>query len=136
MPPTLNTYPIKVYFSMLKLHNSENPISFGGIGPDNPLSIPQGVSTITFSLEVIDGEPDGLVAFPTFPIEWFDAEDPETPVAQPEWFTIQRLNSAYFVVVDFNSAPVRMNHPFNVLVSYQNRTYGSDPTIVNEPPIQ
>lgn len=80
---------------------------------------------------------DGPIAqFPTYPIEWFvnDGGEFNTPIGQPECFEVRWYNPRQCTVIDTNTALFENSHPFNVVVAYENKTYGSDPTIVNQPP--
>ena len=108
---------------------------------DHTIRIPQGLSMLVFELKTIKEEGSDLEAqFPTYPIEWF-LRDPVTnltrPIPQPECFQVQFFNEQRCTILDFNSvlrASEKNEHPFNVVVAYNNKTYGSDPTIVNQPP--
>lgn len=104
---------------------------------NHEIRIKQGISMLVFTLETIpDGS--GLEAqFPTYPIEWFVQSSKGTmPVGQPECFQVQFFNEKRCTIVDFNTVldAETNKHPFNVVVAYDGKTYGSDPTIINEPP--
>jgi|GEM_PF-3208608 len=139
----LSIWKITVKFDTSKIELGEDPISMEGpfdpLGPPPPapkqLLIPQGISLIVF--EVVT-EPPGSIPeaqFPTYPIEWFTPTEPfNTPIAQPECFQVHWYNPRQCTVVDTNTALFGNQHPFNVVVAYENKTYGSDPVIVNQPP--
>lgn len=134
----LSRFLVQVHFDV---NNLADPITI--TGPFDPgtkdLTVPQGISLIILQLTHQD-LPDGAPKpeFPTYPIEWFEWLDDGTTtraVQQSEWFQVQRFNEIRCTIVDFNTALIneKNRHPFNVVVAYNNKTYGSDPTIVNEP---
>lgn len=141
MPPVLEQKKITVKFNTEDL---ESPItmeseSFITEPPSDTklLEIKQGISLIVFEVVTL---PEGTVPeaqFPTYPIEWFTSTlgDPfNTPVAQPDAFQVHWYNPRQCTLVDTNTALFENRHPFNVVVAYANKTYGSDPVIVNLPP--
>ena len=95
------------------------------------IRIQQGMAMIVFVLE----SPQTGVQFPTYPIEWLETDGVQD-TAQPGSFLVQRLGADRCLVVDFNAAPGPdvVRHKFNVLVTFSGSTYGSDPTIINDPP--
>lgn len=99
-------------------------------GEDFPLSVPQGIGIISFELTTINGG-DTQASFNSNPIQWFASG---SPIASPGAFLVQWFRPRHFSVIDFNSTIEEQPHPFNVVVSYEGKTYGSDPVIVNEPP--
>lgn len=139
MPPTLNTVQLNVEFNPANLTSPEGPVSISGpfiTIPPNPtrlLLIPQGITLIVFNLiPLLPGE-DAQPQFPTYPIEWFNESG--STISQPDCFDVHWYNPNQCTVVDFNSALQAQPHTFNVVVAYKNKTYGTDPTIVNQPPI-
>lgn len=137
----VQTITITVTFDPSKIATEDGPISLDGpftiVQPPFPqprqklLSIAQGMSLIVFRLAPIAG--DIQPQFPTYPIEWFGGDG--NPISQPECFDVHWYNPNQCTVIDTNSALVSNPHNFNVVVAYNGRTYGSDPTIVNEPPM-
>ena len=138
MPPTLSEYRLKVQFDVDKIHDGE-PITIEG--PFDPsdskqLRVSQGISLIVLELITLNQGDGPEAQFPTYPIEWFvnqEGSPYNTPVAQPGGFEVHWHNPRQCTIVDTNTALFQNSHPFNVVVAYKNKTYGSDPTIVNEP---
>lgn len=98
---------------------------------DKTITVPSGLSLISFTLSTISSfEP---ATFPTYPLQWFDGDG--NPISAPSWFTYHWVTPSHFTLLDFNSAIQEIPHPFNIVVAYQGLTYGSDPIIVNEPPM-
>lgn len=135
----LSQYPVQVYFDVNNLADPIRIESSFFLPGTKDLPIPQGISLIVLQLIPVNTVVGGpQPQFPTYPIEWFEwLDDGITTRAmpQPEWFQVQRFNEIRCTIVDFNTALRNENnrHPFNVVVAYNNKTYGSDPTIVNEP---
>ncbi|HEX3529501.1 MAG TPA: hypothetical protein VH988_20775 [Thermoanaerobaculia bacterium] len=138
----VQTITINVIFDPSKITTPEGPITLDGpftiIQPPPPapsrkqLSIAQGITMIVFKLApAAPGDPQPQ--FPAYPIEWFDGDG--NTIAQPDCFDVHWYNPNQCTVLDSNSALVANPHVFNVVVAYNNKTYGSDPTIVNEPPM-
>jgi hypothetical protein len=95
-----------------------------------PVNTPEGLNLITFTLN--DASNSGA-EFPTNPIQWLMDDE---PVALPPWFAMHRRDAGYFSLWDFNSAPKRTPHKFEVSVFYNGQTFSTqDPTIINEPPV-
>jgi len=137
--PTLNRYKLTVFFDTEKVGTGEDPIKIEG--PFDPpgsknLPIPQGIGLIVLEVVTLPLGSVPEAQFPTYPIEWFVNNGGEfnTPIAQPECFQVHWYNPRQCTVVDTNTALFENSHPFNVVVAYENKTYGSDPAIVNEPP--
>lgn len=105
--------------------------------PVETIPIKQGIGMIIFTLNPTLNPTDGLRAeFPSNPVGWFDSTDSsQQSLPWPQNFQVQWFNASRFTLVDFNSALVRNDHAFNVIVAYDGQTYGADPTIVNEPPV-
>ena len=137
--PILSMFQITVEFNPENINNPEqNPITIlGPFNSENQLLVPQGISLIVFQVVTVNQGDGPEAQFPTYPIEWFVNNGGEfnTPIAQPESFKVHWLNPRQCTIVDTNTALFTNEHPFNVLVSYENNTYGTDPTIVNQPPI-
>jgi hypothetical protein len=137
--PELTPFPtmrvqVEVTFDVSKIHLPEGPISTNLI--DRRLTVPQGITMIVFLLETINSPSSEVAVFQTSPIQWFQA-DGTTPAPTPKMFIVQRLGDQNITILDFNSTPPPspLSHTFNIVVAYGGQTYGSDPTIVNEPPI-
>jgi hypothetical protein len=138
---SMQTMTVAVTFDPGNLTAPEGPITLDGpfftIIPPPPspavrqLRIAQGITLIVFQLlpTLADPQPQ----FPTYPIEWFDGDGNTIP--QPECFDVHWYNPHQCTVVDTNSALVSNSHVFNILVAYNKMTYGTDPVIVNEPPM-
>ena len=98
---------------------------------------------IVFNLTTVASAPDAA-SFQTSPIQWFqtsaDGTSTDMPVEVPNMFTFQRISNQTVTLLDFNSnhidEPYAKNHHFNLVVVYRGLTYGSDPTIINDPPIE
>lgn len=141
--PVLSGYKLTVNFDVDKLNRNEDPVTIEG--PFTPptskdLLIKPGIALIVLELVTLHRAEGGPAAeFPTYPIEWFDwLEDGAgtRATSQPECFQVQRFSETRCTIVDYNTTlhwSGSSSHPFNVAVSYNNKTYGSDPTIVNEP---
>lgn len=142
MPPI----PFTPLITHIKVIFDPTPISAGGLPiftfePAGPYSIPQGLTMIVFTLDT-SGDGDAEALFQTTPVQWFEtAEDGDAttnPALLPGMFMFQRLGDQLVTLLDFNSNPSGgskdMNHHFNVVVTYDGETYGSDPTIINLPP--
>jgi hypothetical protein len=114
-----------------------NSITISPLNEEHEIPIQPGITMLIFELVTTqkqEGDPDAQ--FPTYPIEWFVNEGGATkPVRQPECFQVQFYNETRCTIIAFNSAlhPENNRHPFNVVVAYKGQTYGSDPTIINEP---
>lgn len=106
--------------------------------PVETISIAQGIGMIIFTMLPTLSATDGLRAeFPSNPVGWFNSTNPDqTALIWPQNFQVQWFDQNRFTLVDFNSALVRNEHAFNVIVAYGGQTYGADPTIINDPPIE
>jgi hypothetical protein len=114
--------------------------------PAKTIKIPQGIGMIIFNLLTAPttanpAPPPAL--FQTAPVEWFETT-PEgiatnVPKLAPHMFVFQRIGDTTLTLLDFNSNQIDTdfdkNHPFNLVITYDGQTYGSDPVIVNEPPV-
>lgn len=102
------------------------------------IPVEQGITMLVFQAVTLHQGEGPEAQFPTYPIEWFmpNSEGNNTPIAQPECFDVHWYNPRQCTVVDNNTALVQNSHPFNVVIAYNNKTYGSDPVIINEPPVQ
>ncbi|HEY0515184.1 MAG TPA: hypothetical protein VGH73_25025 [Thermoanaerobaculia bacterium] len=139
----LHRHQITVYFDTSAIGSPGGPITIakGPVSPVIPpplkeLLIPQGISIIVFAVVTLNQGDGPEAQFPTYPIEWFvnNGGPYNTPVAQPDCFQVHWYNPRQVTVVDTNSALFENRHPFNVVVAYENQTYGTDPTIINQPP--
>jgi hypothetical protein len=137
----LSYFKIDVEFNPNAITNQEIPMfTFTMDGeplPDNTLTVPHGIGMIVFNLHTpINPEQDEQALFQTYPVQWLDPENLSRPILTPHMFHVQRIGDQTFTLLDFNSAQSPTTHQFNLVVLYRGKTYGSDPTIVNEPPIQ
>lgn len=106
----------------------------GDLGADDTIiQVPQGIGMIVFRLA--EGTLSEPLDFPTYPIEWLE-RDGLKDTAQPPHLVVQRLDSRHCTIVDFNGqpGPDPIRHKFRLLVTTGLATYGTDPTIINEPP--
>jgi len=136
--PVLNTLNVIVEFDA---SNLAAPITIvlpttDPPSPPSSLLIQQGISIIVFEVVTLNQGSGPEAQFPTYPIEWFTNNGGEfnTPIAQPDCFQVHWYNPRQCTVIDTNSALFENSHPFNVVVAYENQTYGTDPVIVNMPP--
>lgn len=126
-------YEVKVYF------DAQNHVfAFEGFDGNRTLRVQQGINMIVLGLETTnkaDGDPDA--EFPIYPVVWFttDREGYQSTIHQPECFDVQWHNHQQCTLVDTNSSLIEKPHKFNVLVSYKEQTYGTDPVIINQPPL-
>jgi hypothetical protein len=151
--PIMAMVNINVTFDVSKVTTGEQPISMSAVpaflnvpllppqtGTQHGFNVEQGIALIVFELQTTNQGDGPEAQFPTYPIEWF--EPPQvgatflfnTPIAQPDCFQVHWYNPRQCTIVDTNTALSQNQHPFNVLVSYENQTYGTDPVIVNMPP--
>lgn len=80
--------------------------------------------------------------FQTSPIQWFETDSEgrrrDRPIATPGMFWVERAADKVVRLIDFNSnnSPLASEqiHWFNIVVAYKGKTYGADPTIINQPP--
>jgi hypothetical protein len=139
----VQTINVTVFFDTSKVGTSETPI-FITLNPEETppiqlttLNIDQGISLLVFEVVTLNQGEGPEAQFPTYPIEWFTntpGDQFNTPIAQPDCFEVHWYNPRQCTVVDTNTALSENPHPFNVLVAYENNTYGTDPVIVNMPP--
>lgn len=152
--PIMAMFNVIVTFDASKADTAEQPISISAVPPfssfplpppqtgtQNGFSIEQGIALIVLNL-LTTNQGDGPEAqFPTYPIEWFTPPQVgatflfNTPIAQPDCFQVHWYNPRQCTIVDTNTALATNQHPFNVVVAYKNQTYGTDPVIVNQPPM-
>jgi hypothetical protein len=144
MATALQNVTVTVTFNPANIGTPTGPISLSSNSPDftlgNPtgdpptqISVHPGICMIVFSLAPVEGS---LIQpqFPTYPFVWFNQEGGSS-IPQPDCYDVHWYNTNQCTVVDFNSALNTNPHVFNILVSYNNQTYGTDPVIVNEPPM-
>lgn len=130
-PLPVNLFRINVTFDVV---NKELSFSGPDIGEDRMIYVPQGIAMLSFHLVTTgNSSPSTDAAFQSVPIQWFE-EDGKTPMPQPGAYTVQWFKPNHFSVIIFNSAIDENKHLFNVIVTYDGNTYGSDPTIVTQPP--
>jgi hypothetical protein len=132
-------FNILVEFDVAMVGTGQQPIklSSGSFTGDKALEVGQGIGIIVLQLVTLNQGNGPAAQFPTYPIEWFTAtggSPVNTPIAQPENFDVHWLNAGQCTIIDINSALVQNGHPFNVVVAYNNQTFGTDPSIVNMPP--
>ena len=138
---SVTMYNVLVTFNAAALTDPEQQLfTFGGdaSGEGAPLSVFSGLGLVVFQLQTENGD-GSAAAFLSSPIQWFDQSAPGgplTPIVQPAAILVQWFDANHFTVVDFNSAQVSNTHPYNVVVSYGGQIYGSEPSIINEPPMQ
>ncbi|HYL06149.1 MAG TPA: hypothetical protein VE075_08905, partial [Thermoanaerobaculia bacterium] len=128
---TMETLSVKMYTITVTFDATTKTFSYSD---PSPLSVYQGLGLIVFELKTENG--DGKVAeFLTSPIQWFDegADGQLIPIPQPAAFLVQWFDTSHFTVVDFNSAQVQNQHPYKLVVSFDNTIYGAEPVIINEP---
>ncbi len=97
---------------------------------------------IVFSLGTQEGS-EHEAFFQTYPIQWFKTDSEgnktNTPLPIPGSFSFERTSDKLLKLFDFNAnlskSLIDTNHWFNLVVTYDGKTYGSDPSIVNQPPI-
>jgi hypothetical protein len=146
MPPLplqlpVNIYQIQVTFNPANIGNpdpEQNPLfTFQGDIVGTTITVQPGLAMIVFNLETDPPEPHAT--FQTSPLQWFgtDAEGNSTgtPAMTPGMFWVQLVHERAVTLVDFNvnTTPPGMNHWFNLVVAFNGQTYGSDPSIVNQP---
>lgn len=148
MAQQLSLIPVQVTFHPGAIGTSRPLFTFildGVVIPPGEIMyirVPSGIGMIVFQLDTAEGSEQAY--FQTEPIQWFgtdlDGNRVNTPLPLPSSFSFDRVNDTLLKVVDFNSnlspLPADKNHWFNLIVAYEGNTYGSDPSIVNEPPIQ
>jgi hypothetical protein len=151
MAPTLQFYVINAVFHPDRIGNPDPErfplFTFSGDNIDpstREITVWRGIAMIIFNLST---EQIGTPPFPSDakfqfePVQWFqhgdDGKSTGNPAIQPNMFTLQRIGDNTVTLIDFNSnqspALVDKSHVFNLVVTYDNNTYGSDPTIINEP---
>lgn len=124
----VNIYQVGVTFDA-----SNKEIRFDGDMANREIGIPQGIHMIHFKLSTENGK-DGLAAsFPSYPIQWLNEEGGTN--LQPQCYLGQWFAPDQCSLVVFNAAGFETRHVFNVVVAYDQKVYGSDPTIINEPPV-
>jgi hypothetical protein len=127
-----------VMVNMLSVGVQYNPAdnTFTFSGPDivnREITVEQGISMIGFSLTTAQGsEFDAL--FQSDPIQWFE-EDGVTPMVQPSTYLVQWFRPKYCTITCFNADEFMNIHNFNIVIAYNGQTFGTDPVIVNQPPM-
>lgn len=119
----MGTYKVTVTFAA-------DPSPVVSILPTHIPVAAEEINLITFTLNGPEG-----AEFPSTPIQWLQG-DPLVPVDVPPWFVMHRHDAQHFALWDFNSAPERTDHRFQVYVFFNGQTYTHDPSIINEPPVQ
>jgi hypothetical protein len=112
------------------------------IPPGEIMSIPvlSGIGMIVFNLKTTPGFREA--SFQTSAVQWFETgpngEMRDNPVPAPGMFWVERSTDQVVRLIDFNSnhsnEVSEKTHWFNLVVAYEGKTYGADPSIVNEPP--
>ena len=112
------------------------------IPPDQTMVIPvdSGIAMIVFNLTTLPGFPNA--SFQTSPIQWFETglngERRDNSIPTPGMFWVEKSSEQVVRLIDFNSNHSHevheKTHWFNIVVAYEGKTYGADPTIINEPP--
>lgn len=145
--PKLSLFNVEVEFNPSAILDPVLPMfAFtvnGLITPPGELTVipvPSGIGMIVFRLSTLGDGPGA--SFQTNAIQWF-ATDPDglnsnNPTEAPGMFSFHRQSDTIVRLIDFNSnlseSPQETTHWFNIVVAYEGQTYGSDPSIVNEPP--
>jgi len=128
-PLPVNLFQITVTFDA-----STRRLSFSGEDiPNKTITIPQGIGMISFQLETINNPPGMDAGFQTVPIQWLEP-DGLTPMPQPNSYVVQWFRPKVFTLTCFNSVVDLNTQLFNIVVLYDGKTYGDDPTIVTQPP--
>lgn len=128
----MQSYPVSVYQIDVTFDAETKQLSFMGDIEDRKIRVPQGIHLIHFMLRTTSFGPELKATFPSYPIQWLG--DDGGPIVQPQCFMGQWCAPHECHLVDFNTARSYVEHKFNVVVIYEGKTYGSDPTIINEPP--
>lgn len=140
-PLPVNLFQIQVTFNPGNI-GTQNPLfTFGGDITGTTITVPPGPAMIVFHLDT--APPTIPAKFQTAPVQWFgtDGNGNSTgePAPVPGMFSVQRANENSVTLLDFNvnknNIAQEMNHWFNLVVAYDGQTYGSDPSIVNQPPV-
>ena len=127
----LSFQSVTVTFNPAGIPNPDIPIlTFS----NREIVVPAGIGMITFHLETVGVSQSEGARFQTSPLQWLDPQNPEVPILDPHMFVLQRIGDWDLTLVDYNSVlGSSVTHLFNIVVVYQGQTYGSDPTIINEP---
>ena len=137
----VNVFHIQVTFHPENIGRSSGLFTFRGDIVGTTITVPYGPAMIVFHL---DTDPPTIPAmFQTSPVQWFgtdvNGESNGLPAKTPGMFSVQRSNDHSITLLDFNVNRINSaqdkNHWFNLVVAYNGQTYGSDPTIVNDPPM-
>lgn len=128
----MQSYPVTVYQIHVTFDVESKQLTFTGDIRDKKINVPQGIHLIHFTLSTISKDREPAAAFSSYPIQWLG--DDGGPIVQPQCFMGQWCAPHECHLVDFNTAGSYVEHKFNVVVVYEGKTYGSDPTIINEPP--
>lgn len=128
----------RVTVNMLSVGVQYNPSNntFTFSGPDivdREIQVEQGISMIGFSLTTAP-ESEYEALFQSDPIQWFE-EDGVTPMAQPSAYLVQWFRPKYCTLTCFNADEFENAHTFNIVIAYNGQTFGTDPTIINQPPM-
>ncbi|HTQ80438.1 MAG TPA: hypothetical protein VMM92_10615 [Thermoanaerobaculia bacterium] len=144
LPLPLNLFRIEATFHPENIGVSGAPLLTysGDITPDREVSVPAGIALIVFNLNTSPSSPIKAL-FQTSPVQWFetqlDGTNSRVPTLLPDMFMFQRIGDTTVTLLDFNSNQLNSdfdkNHWFNLVLSYDGATYGSDPMIINEPPV-
>jgi|ERR1700681_3514201 len=99
------------------------------------LPIPQGISLIVLDLITLPGFVGDPAEWNNPAITWLNSD--LTPMnSTPDVFLVQTFNPGHITIVDFNTVKQPNSHRFNVNLLYAGQPISSDPTIINEPPMQ
>ena len=98
------------------------------------LPIPQGISLIVLDLITLPGFVGDPATWGNPAITWFNTDGIEIP--RPDVFLVQSFYPGHITIVDFNTVKQSNPHQFNVNLLYAGQPISSDPTIINEPPMQ
>lgn len=150
IPLPTNLLRVTVTFNPNNIGNPDpaaNPLfTFSGDIVGTTITVPAGLGLIVLDLETVPipilPAPAPAV-FQTTPVQWFrtgaDGTSTFEPSLRPGMFMFQRIGDQTVTLLDFNSnqssEPVDKNHWFHLIVVYNKNTYGSDPSIVNDPPV-
>src|SRR5690349_428020 len=126
----MQSEPVHIYQVTATFHPATESFTFlmeGRPLTDRTISVPQGIHIIVFTLETDPFTPPVGAEFTTFPVQWIS--ETGTPIHAPQCFQIQWHDTQHFAIIDYNCVSAKTPYKFNILVSYEGKIHGSDPTI-------